>query len=231
MKPILKQITPLLYELEWKSAVSDELLQSQLILKSNFQTEFDKVLIEMRMGFKTLAIVLSKPLNPSVFNEWLNAQNVTQSPDPLPEKIWQIPVCYSKLRGRDIETLAKQKNLTQEELINRHSLNLYRLHFYGFLPGFMYLNGLPEELHSARKLVPDRSVPAGSVAIGGSQTGIYPSSSPGGWHLIGQTPVSFFDPKQNVPVFGVSGERIQFNPITEKEFDRLQRHPRKPTFK
>ena len=162
---------------------------------------------------------------------WLKSQSPAQSLDPLPERIWQIPVCYSTERGRDLEAIAKQKNFTQEELIDRHSQTLYRLHFYGFLPGFMYLNGLPEELHTARKPIPDRAVPAGSIAIGGAQTGIYPCSSPGGWHLIDQTPVSFFEPQQDIPVFGVSGERIQFKPITNQEFDRLKRHPQKPKFR
>lgn len=231
MKPVLKQITPLIYEFEWISAISDELLQAQLSLKANFQQEFNEDLFEMRMAFKTLAVVLSKPLEYSLIDNWLKSQNPDQTPAPLPERIWQIPVCYSTERGRDLEALAKQKNISQEELIDKHSQILYRLHFYGFLPGFMYLNGLPEELHTARKPVPDRAVPAGSIAIGGAQTGIYPSSSPGGWHLIGQTPVALFDPQQDIPVFGVSGERIQFNPITNQEFDRLKRHPEKPKFR
>jgi inhibitor of KinA len=231
MKPILKQITPLIYEVEWRSAVSDELLQSQLNVKANFQKDFNKDLLEIRMGFKTLAVVLSKPLDSSVINTWLKSQNPDQSLNPLPERIWQIPVCYSSETGRDLEALADSKSISQKELIDLHSQVLYRIHFYGFLPGFMYLNGLKKELHTARKSVPDRTVPSGSIAIGGAQTGIYPSSSPGGWHLIGQTSISLFDPKLETPVFASVGERVEFIPISMIEFDQMKKHPQKPDFR
>lgn len=150
---------------------------------------------------------------------------------PLPNRIWEIPVCYASETGRDLEALAKAKNISQKQLVDLHSQSLYRIHFYGFLPGFMYLNGLNEKLHSARKPVPDRAVPAGSIAIGGAQTGIYPSSSPGGWHLIGQTPISLFDTRQVTPVFASVGDRITFIPISLIEFERLKRHPEKPKFR
>ncbi|SFB36420.1 5-oxoprolinase subunit PxpB [Algoriphagus aquimarinus] len=228
MKPSVKQISPLIYEFEWDSKVSDQLLQHQLSLKANLQKDFGSAIIELRMGFKTLAVVLSKPLEATLLEDWVKSLNLKKSLKALPEKIWQIPVCYSKETGRDLEALAKHKNISQEELISLHSQPLYRLHFYGFLPGFMYLNGLKEELHTARKSVPDLTVPVGSVAIGGSQTGIYPSSSPGGWHLLGQTPISLFDSKLSIPVFAIAGERIEFTPITIQEFEHLTKHPQKP---
>lgn len=231
MTPELTQISPLLFEFEWISEVSDELLQHQLTFKDRLQKEFTTELVELRMGFKTLALVLSKPLESQVIKQWLKS-NSTESPlMPLPSKIWQIPVCYSHETGRDLQTLAKSKNIEQEELISLHSQGEYRLHFYGFLPGFMYLNGLPNRLYTARKSVPDRVVPAGSVAIGASQTGIYPSASPGGWHLIGQTPVPLFDPGHVPPVFASAGERIEFIPITIQQFRRLQRHPHPPLWR
>ncbi len=230
MKPIVKQITPLLYEFEWNSAVTDALLQQQLSFKSNLQNDFSSEISELRMGFKSLAVVLSKPVESALLSDWLQSTNPEES-SKLSEKIWQIPVCYSQETGRDLESLAKDKNIPQEKLISIHSQSLYRLHFYGFLPGFMYLNGLAKELHTARKSVPDRVVPAGSVAIGAAQTGIYPSSSPGGWHLIGQTPIPLFDPKLAHPVFATAGERIEFIPITKLEFGQLRRHPQQATFR
>lgn len=231
MKPTLTQISPLLYEFEWDSDISDTLLQLQLSFKAKLQEDFPKAILELRMGFKTLALVLSKTLESNELIDWLESQNPKDSAKPLPNRIWQIPVCYSHETGRDLKTLANDKNLAPEELISLHSQGLYRLHFYGFLPGFMYLNGLPPALHSSRKSIPDRSVPVGSVAIGGSQTGIYPSSSPGGWHLIGQTPIPLFDPKQVYPVFAAAGERIEFVPITAQEFDQMKKHPQKPNFR
>ena len=231
MKPKFKQITPLICEFEWVSEVSDDLLKNLLDFKSALKKSFSSEIIELRMGFKTLTLSLSVEAKHLEFEKWLASQNLDAPTNSLPEKIWQIPVCYSNETGRDLEALARAKNIVIEELISLHSNSLYRLHFYGFLPGFMYLNGLTKSLHTARKSVPDRNVPVGSVAIGGSQTGIYPASSPGGWHLIGQTPITLFDPKLVSPVFAEVGERIEFTPITSLEFERLKRNPQKPKFR
>lgn len=231
MKPRFKQISPLICEFEWHDEVSDQLLQQQISFKAGLEAQFSSEIIELRMGFKTLSIVLSNSLHFPAIKEWIESLNPESSLIPLPEKIWQIPVCYSLDTGRDIESLANSKNLNQEELIELHSQPFYRLHFYGFLPGFMYLNGLPERLHAARKSVPDREVPVGSVAIGGRQTGIYPSSSPGGWHLIGQTPITLFDPSRSNPTFAMAGEQIEFVSISKEEFVEMKRNPQKPTFR
>ena len=231
MKPKFRQISPLIGEFEWDAEISDHLLQQQLAFKSLLEINYSSEILELRMGYKTLSIMLSTPLKDLNLVKFLGSINLEKSTKALPEKIWQIPVCYSKDTGRDLEALAIAKSLSIEELINLHSQPLYRLHFYGFLPGFMYLNGLPKALNTPRKSVPDREVPVGSVAIGGSQTGIYPSSSPGGWHLIGQTPVALFDPKLDKPVFAEVGERIEFTPITFLEFERLKRHPQHPKFR
>ncbi|MEB2774109.1 5-oxoprolinase subunit PxpB [Algoriphagus sp. D3-2-R+10] len=231
MNPEFKQVSPMICEFEWDCAISDELLQQQLRFQTTLQKDFNSEIIELRMGFKTLALILSNISTSSEIENWLKTIHPEEYCKPLPEKIWQIPVCYSPETGRDLEALARHKNISQKELISMHSQPLYRIHFYGFLPGFMYLNGLKEELHAARKNVPDRVVPPGSVAIGGSQTGIYPSSSPGGWHLIGQTPISLFDPRQAIPVFAEAGERIEFTPITIQEFEYLKKHPQNPKFR
>ncbi|MEB2783935.1 5-oxoprolinase subunit PxpB [Algoriphagus persicinus] len=231
MKPIFRQITPLICEFEWDLPITDELLQQQLGFKSNLEKDFSSGIVELRMGFKTLALILSSHLVAGEIENWMSYFKAAADLKPLPEKIWQIPVCYSLETGRDLAALATHKKISQKELISMHSQPLYRIHFYGFLPGFMYLNGLNETLHTARKSVPDRVVPAGSVAIGGSQTGIYPSASPGGWHLIGQTPISLFDPRQANPVFASAGERIEFIPISNQEFEHLKKHPQNPKSK
>jgi inhibitor of KinA len=136
----------------------------------------------------------------------------------LSNAIWQVPVCYDPDYGQDLNSLAESKNLSLSELIQLHSEPLYRIHFFGFLPGFFYLNGLPPLLHTPRKSVPLLAVPAGSVAIGGSQTGIYPMQSPGGWHIIGRSPLIFFDSKQPIPVWAKPGEQIEFVPISAAQF-------------
>ena len=102
-----------------------------------------------------------------------------------------------------------------------HSAPLYEVYFLGFLPGFPYLGGLDTKLATPRLEIPRISVPKGAVAIGGSQTGVYPSKSPGGWHIIGNTPVSFFDVKQSSPCFLSAGDRLRFIPIPIKEYHHI----------
>nr|WP_245405100.1 5-oxoprolinase subunit PxpB [Algoriphagus sp. AGSA1] len=210
----------------WDADISDNLLKQQLGFKELIEHEFNNWVEELRLGYKTLAMVLSKPLEAAVINRWVMSIREEGFCGKLPERIWSIPVCYSPSTGRDLDTLALHKNISREELIFMHSQMLYRIHFFGFLPGFMYLNGLNENLNTPRKSVPDRVVPAGSVAIGGAQTGIYPTSSPGGWHLIGQTPLSIFDPAKKIPVLASIGERVKFIPISEREFERMEMQPK-----
>lgn len=131
-------------------------------------------------------------------------------------KLHIIPVCYN---GEDLEQLAHAKNLTAQQVIELHTAVEYTIYMIGFLPGFPYLGGLDERLHLPRREVPRRSVHKGSVGIGGSQTGIYPIESPGGWHIIGQTPIDIFSATSiDTPFLFQAGDRIQFTEITQDEF-------------
>ena len=109
-------------------------------------------------------------------------------------RVFEIPVCYGGEYGPDIENIAKNAGLTEEEVIKIHSSKDYLIYMLGFLPGFSYLGGLDERIHTPRLANPRIRIPAGSVGIGGSQTGIYPLDSPGGWQLLGLTPVKTYDP-------------------------------------
>ena len=122
----------------------------------------------------------------------------------------RIPVCYEAEFGEDIETLAKAKKISTQEIIELHTVQEYLVYFMGFLPGFPYLWGLDTQLHTPRKAVPSRRLPAGSVAIGGEQTGIYPQDSPGGWHVIGHCPIALFDVKDGTGSLFQSGDLIRF---------------------
>jgi len=113
---------------------------------------------------------------------------------------------------------------TLKQITPLHSEPLYRIHFFGFLPEFMYLSGLPALLHIPGKHVPDRIVPAGSVAIRGNQTGIYPMESPSGWHLIGRSPLTFFNPQEDYPVVAEVRDRIKFSTISLQEYEGYLRH-------
>ena len=138
--------------------------------------------------------------------------------------IWEIkiPICYDPSLGIDMEEIADQKNVSMEELIHLHSNNTYRVYLIGFLPGFPYMGSIDEKLLMPRKKTPRTKVFSGSVGIAGLQTGIYPCDSPGGWNIIGQTPLKLFNSSDSNPCLLQPGARVQFIPISIKEFNRLK---------
>jgi len=130
-----------------------------------------------------------------------------------------VPVCYDIEFGPDLEEVANHAGITAREVIRLHSTATYRVHFLGFTPGFAYLGGLSEILHVPRLATPRKHVPAGTVAIAGSQAGIYPVDSPGGWRLIGRTPVRMFDPNATRPARLEPGNLVRFLAIDRGTFD------------
>lgn len=138
---------------------------------------------------------------------------------PLPEpKLTHIPVVYGGPYGPDLEFVAQYHRLTPEEVIRLHCSRPYLIYMIGFMPGYPYMGELPEALVTPRLKTPRLSVPKGSVAIAQRQTGIYSMESPGGWQIIGRTPIELFDPHRDPPALLRMGDQVQFYPITEKEF-------------
>jgi KipI family sensor histidine kinase inhibitor len=139
----------------------------------------------------------------------------------LPEsRLFRIPVAYGADNGPDLAAIARDRGLDPDELVRRHAAAEYRVAFLGFSPGFAYLTGLPSELSAPRRESPRPRVPAGSVAIGGEYTAVYPSESPGGWRLIGRSPVRLFDPSAVPPALLKPGDRIRFESIDAEELER-----------
>ena len=122
----------------------------------------------------------------------------------------EIPVAYGGEHGPDLADVAAHTGLSAAEVVRRHAAAEYVVYLLGFLPGFAFLGGLPTALATPRRAVPRTAVPAGSVGIGGEQTGIYPLRSPGGWHLIGRTEVALFDPLAASPTLLRPGDRVRF---------------------
>ena len=137
--------------------------------------------------------------------------------------IVSIPVCYDPAFGYDIEAMATAKGMSIDELVHIHCATAYRVYMLGFLPGFAYMGSVDERLITPRKAEP-REVAAGSVGIAGAQTGIYPLNSPGGWQIMGRTPVKLFDPQQEPPVRLQAGDTVKFYPITLQEFEQYGAH-------
>lgn len=136
---------------------------------------------------------------------------------PPPRRV-EIPTVYGGVYGPDLPFVARRAGLSEAEAIRLHSEATYHVYMLGFTPGYTYLGGLPERLHTPRLASPRLKVPKGSVGIGGSQTGIYPLESPGGWQIIGRTHVSLFDASREVPTPIQPGDKVQFAPITEEEY-------------
>lgn len=138
------------------------------------------------------------------------------------KRVFEIPVCYGGSCGPDLPAIAEHAGLSEKEVIEIHSSADYLIYMLGFLPGFTYLGGLDERIHTPRLANPRIRIPAGSVGIGGSQTGIYPMDSPGGWQLMGMTPVKTYDPEREVPILVEAGDYIRFVPVDEAEYKRIE---------
>jgi inhibitor of KinA len=135
--------------------------------------------------------------------------------------IIEVPVCYDDEFSSDLANVSQHAGLSEDEVIRRHSGATYRVACVGFAPGFPYLTGLPTELATPRRAVPRTEIPAGAVAIGGTQTGIYPQKSPGGWNIIGRTPLRLFDLEQSPPALFHTGDPVRFRKIFRDEFEQL----------
>jgi inhibitor of KinA len=134
----------------------------------------------------------------------------------------EIPVCYGGEFGVDLEYVAERSGATTGEVIAIHCSATYRVHMLGFTPGFPYLGGMPERIAIPRRSAPRLKVPAGSVGIAGSQTGIYPLETPGGWQIIGRTPLALFRPDEDPPTLLSPGNLVRFRRITSDEFAALR---------
>lgn len=144
-----------------------------------------------------------------------------KSNDNDARKVIHVPVCYDESFALDINRVAEVNQLTIEEVIRRHTDPEYLVYMIGFSPGFPYLGGMDKSIETPRLEVPRTKVEAGSVGIGGKQTGVYPSETPGGWNIIGKTPLSLFDIKEKTPSLLQMGCYIKFNSISLDEFNQI----------
>jgi KipI family sensor histidine kinase inhibitor len=142
-------------------------------------------------------------------------------PSRIPKKLVEIPVCYDEEFGPDLRAVSAMSGLGAPKIIEWHTSPVYRVYMLGFLPGFPYMAEVPAAIAVPRLSTPRRSVPVGSVGIADAQTGIYPVESPGGWRVIGRTPVRIFDPHRRRPFLLDAGDRVRFRAIDRRQYDRL----------
>lgn len=209
--------------IEWNPKISETILEDILLFQSKIKKEQNADIADFIVAYNSLTIVYKKDfIN---FDAEVNSlKKIQQLEIKIPKKqyyIWEIPVCYDGIFGVDLQEMSKKLDLEISEIIQLHTATLYKIYFIGFLPGFLYLGGLHKKLFIDRKANPRLKVAKGSVAIGGKQTGIYPTETAGGWHLIGNSPVLFFDISKENPCFGKSGDFIKFTPVSLSEYHQI----------
>ncbi len=208
--------------LDWPAAIDESTHQEILAVNAAIQTAYTEVLVETVITYHAIAVYLKETASlAQCVSQLENFVRKNHSVPVAKGRVVIIPVCYDACFALDIADVAAKSNLTNETLINLHAAPLYPIYFLGFLPGFPYLGGLDKRLHTPRQETPRLQIAAGSIGIGGSQTGIYPSNSPGGWNIIGKTPIKLFDVNGDLPNLLKAGDCIKFRSISVLEFDKI----------
>ncbi len=210
--------------IEFEPEISSETLEKVLLHKKILQKKLFKEKIEVNNTYNSLLISYTLTIE-DAYNEVLKVKELISQykiPKKLKSQIFYIPVCYEQEFGLDLNLLSKEKNIGVDEIIRLHTQPVYQLYFIGFLPGFLYLGGLDKKLHFSRKETPRKAVKKGAVGIGENQTGIYPKSSPGGWQIIGNSPVELFDKNKEIPCPFSAGDHIKFYQVSKDEYLKIQ---------
>ncbi len=209
--------------IDWKSKI-DEIILDEILTVNNYISEnFSEEIIETVSAYHSLAIYLKRDININSFIEKVKKSYTFMSKDITAKKnyIITIPVCYEIEYAPDILSVASSHDHSIFEVIKLHTQTLYKVYFLGFLPGFPYLGGLDKRLYTSRKKKPRQNIVKGSIGIGGKQTGIYTVDSPGGWNIIGRSPLQFFNTTASQPTVINNGDYIKFVSISKKQYLKL----------
>jgi inhibitor of KinA len=209
---------------EWPSVISEEILRDIIQFKTAIVEKNVKPIVELKSAYNSLLIIYD-----SICRNFENEVNILKNiylssklSNDIVSVLWKIPVCYDDSFGIDLQHISDLTEMSKSNIISRHCDAIYTVYFIGFLPGFLYLGGLDDSLKIPRKASPRLKIEKGSVGIGGNQTGIYPIESPGGWNIIGNSPVSFFDVIKDIPCFAKPGDKIIFQSITQNEHKNIK---------
>ncbi len=217
---------------QWPPGISEPVLKDVLSFKNRLLDHGIEQIVEVNHAYQSLLVIYHDTIDN--LNSTVSAlkeqyeQRVAVKKER--QQLWKIPVCYHADFGLDLAEISEAKQLPIPELIQRHCQAIYTVYFIGFLPGFLYLGGLDEALHMPRKKRPRAAIKKGAVAIGGSQTGIYPNASPAGWQLIGNCPLRLFDATQNPPCFAKAGDKVQCYEIDLKTHHTISKAVEQGTY-
>ncbi len=218
--------------IEWGSTIDISVNKSVIALFCVLQEANIKGVKDIIPAYNSVTVVydtalLKKSCSTKTVYEWMSRQigkliDSSVIDTEKKPKLVRIPVCYDLSLAPDLASLAAEHMLTIEEVVKLHMGKIYRVYMIGFLPGFAYMGSVDEGIATPRKVNPRTNVPAGSVGIAGEQTGIYPFDSPGGWQLIGQTPLKMFSANQAEPCLLQPGDDVQFYRVTILEFEKIK---------
>ncbi|KAA3623660.1 MAG: allophanate hydrolase subunit 1 [Flavobacterium sp.] len=194
-----------------------EILEMDQFIGENYQEQ----VLETVPAYNSMAIYLNKGVDVKDFISELNKIEIIPNREKLSSRLVYIPVCYDEEFAPDLNLVASENGLTVQEVIQLHSNGNYRVEFIGFLPGFPYLTGLDRRLFTPRLSNPRPRITAGSIGIGGKQTGVYTMESPGGWNIIGRSPLKFFSVSEETPSLLRPGDLVKFRVIERAEFDLI----------
>lgn len=224
------------WHLEGENGIENEVFNDILSFYRQIQKEAPSWLEGQIPAADSLCVILRSSHDLELAE--VDLRRIYQSLDSVQgeEKTWNIPVCYESCDDADhfapdLNDVAAKCGVAEAEIVRLHSQKSYRVHFHGFLPGFVYLGGLDKTIHCDRKNHPRKIVRRGSVGIGGSQTGIYAIDSPGGWNIIGRTPVPVFDSSLEAPSPFNPGDRLHFHSISQSEYKEIESNIREERLK
>ena len=208
--------------IEWPQRIEEEILDDIILFSECLKSEYLNIPEwEIIASYNSITLVNHK--NPITFNyikkqikEWYSDKGNAKRQKKF---LWRLPVSYDLEFGIDLPEISEHLGMSIEDIIASHTNHVYTVYGIGFLPGFMYLGGLPESLEIPRRASPRLKVVKGSVGVAGKQTGIYPQESPGGWNIIGNCSVPIFDVNKKEPCFVSVGDKIQFYAVTKAEHD------------
>lgn len=219
-----KQFSECSILIEWPSIIDKKTLEDVLFYKEKLENTLVKEIIDIKSAYSSILISYNSIIE-NIYDRKSVLKDIYSSKISIlskPSTLWKIPVCYDEEFGLDLEEISIEIKRSKQEIITLHSEAIYTVYFIGFLPGFLYLGGLNNAINFPRKATPRLQIERGAVAIGGNQTGVYPCISPGGWNIIGNSPINFFnvsnpDSYRDTPCFANPGDKIQFYPITLKK--------------
>ncbi len=211
--------------IQWPQEIDKDILKNISLFRSKIQSDVGEYILDTIPAYCSLTVFFdtSKIRYSSMVRDLKEIYEVKNLKLLTANKLWKVPVCYDLEFGIDLELISAKKNMSIEKIIQTHSSSIYDIYFIGFLPGFLYLGGLDEKIHFKRKSKPRMRIKKGDVGIAGNQTGIYPRVSPGGWNIIGNSPIKFFDVNKNPPCFAIPGDRLVFRSIDKKEYLEIEK--------